>query len=92
MTGTVISSRRVEIEKEDWFEIDLPAATVKTLPAEEEKRIIGVFAQAIGREPKVKYIGMGQPPFYRYILVVLEESENLEELKFVDVKILVRRT
>lgn len=90
--GIVISARKVVIEEEDWFEIILPAVKVEKLPAEEEKRVLGILARAIGKEPRVKYIGMGEPPFGRYLLIVLEESEDLEQLKFVDIQALVGRT
>ena len=87
--GVVISSRKVVIEDEDWFEIVLPAAKLKTLTDEEEGRVVEIFTRAMGKEPGVKYIGMGEPPFQQYLLIVLEESENLEKLKFVDIKTLV---
>ena len=84
--GWVASARKVIISDEvgeegDWFEIIFPAGKLEKLSVEEEERIIGVFARAVGREPKVKYIGFGEPPFRHHILIVLDESENLEELK-----------
>lgn len=87
--GVVITSRKVVMDDEDWFEIVLPAAKLKTLTDEEEGRVVEIFTQAMGKEPRVKYIGMGEPPFQQYLLIVLEESENLEKLKFVDIKTLV---
>ena len=87
--GVVISSQKVVIEDEDWFEIVLPVARLKKLTDEEEGRIVEIFTQAMGKEPRVKYIGMGEPPFQQYLLIVLEESENLEQLKFVNIKTLV---
>jgi hypothetical protein len=90
--GIAIFARKVAIEEEDWLEIILPAVKVEKLPAEEEKRVIGILTCAMGREPRVKYIGMGEPSFERYLLVVLEESENLEQLKFVDIRALVGKT
>ena len=89
--GVAISARKVIIEEEDWLEIVLPAGKVKDLPAEEEKRVLGVLAQAMKKEPGVKYIGAGEPPFQDYLLIVLEESENLERLK-LDIKALVGKT
>ena len=86
--GVVISARKVIIEEEDWLEIVLPAGKVKKLPAEEEKRVLGVLARAMKKEPRVRYIGAGEPPFQVYLLIVLEESENLEQLK-LDIKALV---
>lgn len=90
--GIVISARKVVIEGEEWFEIVLPAIKVEKLPAEEEKRVLDALASAIGKEPRVKYIGKGVPPFERYLLIVLEESENLEQLRFVDIQALVGKT
>ena len=89
--GVVISARKVVIEEEDWFEIILPAGKVKNLPAEEEKRILGILTRAIGREPRVEYTGAGEHPYQNYLLIVLEESENLEQLK-LDIKVLVSKT
>lgn len=85
----VLSARKVVIEQEEWFEIILPAGNLKRLAIEEEKRILGILTRAIGKEPRVTYIGMGEPPFHRYLLIVLEESENLEQLKMADVQALV---
>ena len=90
--GVVILARKLIIEDEDWFEITLPAATLTKLPTEEEKRVVGVLTQAMGKEPRVKYIGTGEPPFQHYLLIVLEESENIEELRLADVKALVGKT
>ena len=93
-TGVVISARKVVIpdevtgEGEDWFELVLPAGKLEKLPAGEEERVLGIIARAVGKEQKVKYIGVGVPPFQRDLLVVLDESGNLEQLK-VDTQVLV---
>jgi len=85
--GIVVSARRVLIpdevsgKEEEWFEIVFPARKLKNLPVEEEEKVLGVFNRAVGKEPKVKYIGIGEPPFHDNLLVVLDESENLEQLK-----------
>ena len=92
----VISARKVVIpsegggEEEYWFEIDLPAGKLEKLPTEEEQRVLSIFARAVGKEPKVEYIGMGQPPFERDLLIVLDESESIEKLK-LDAKVLVSK-
>ena len=94
--GMVISARKVVIpsegggEEEYWFEIDLPAGKLEKLPTEEEQRVLSIFARAVGKEPKVEYIGMGQPPFERDLLIVLDESESIEKLK-LDAKVLVSK-
>lgn len=80
------------IEGEDWFEITLPAAKLERLPVEEEKKVLEILTRAVGKEPRVKYIGRGKPPFKRYLLIVLDESENLEQLKFADVRALVSKS
>ena len=87
--GIIISARKVVIEEEDWFEIILPTIRVEKLPDEEERRVLGILARAVGKELELKYIGKGVSPFERYLLIVLEESENLEQLKFVDIQALV---
>ena len=95
-SGVVVSSRKVVIpdevsgEEEDWFEIVLPAGKLKRLPAGEEERVLGLFTRAVGKDPKIKYIGMGEPPFQRDLLIVLDESENVEQLK-VDARVLVSK-
>jgi len=92
--GTVVSALKVAIphevsgKEEDWFEIVLPAGKLKKLPAEEEGRVLGIFNRAVGKEPKVKYIGIGEPPFQRDLLIVLDENENIDQLK-LDAKVLV---
>ena len=90
--GIVISARKVVIEEDDWFEIILPKVMVEKLSAEEEKRVLEILTRAVGRELGVKFIGRGVPPFERYLLVDLEESENLEQLKFVDIQALVGKS
>lgn len=87
--GIVISARKVVIEEEVWFEIILPAGKLENLPAEEEERILDIITRALGKEPRVKYIGMGESPFEHILLIVLEESENIEQLRFVDIQALV---
>ena len=92
--GIVLSARKVVIshevsgKEEDWFEIVLPAGKLRELPAEERERVIGIFNRAVGKELKVEYIGNGEPPFQRDLLIVLDEDENIDQLEF-DVKVLV---
>ena len=89
--GVVISSRQVVFEDEEWFEIVLPAGKARDATHEEEGRILAAFARAMGKEPRIKYLGVGEPPFQHHLLVVFEESENIEHLKFVDAKALVSK-
>ena len=35
----------------------------------------------MGKDLRVEYLGAGQPPFQDFLLIVLEESESLEQLK-----------
>jgi len=42
----------------------------------------------MGKEPRVRYIGRGKPPFVVFLFLVLEESENLEQLTFADISAL----
>ena len=92
--GIVISARKLLIpdhvsdKQEDRFEIVLPARGLKKLPAEEEEKMLGIFNRAVGEESEVEYIGTGEPPFHGNLLIVLDESENLEQLK-VDASVLV---
>ena len=92
--GTVVSALKVVIphevsgKEEDWFEIVLPAGKLKRLPAEEEERVLDILSRAMGKEPKVEYIGIGEPPFQRDLLIVLDENENIDQLK-LDAKVLV---
>ena len=93
--GVVVSARKVVMPgevggEEYWFEIVLPAGKLEKLPTEEEERVLRIFARAVGKEPKVEYIGIGQPPFQRDLLIVLDESESIEKLK-LDAKVLVSK-
>jgi predicted PhzF superfamily epimerase YddE/YHI9 len=94
--GTVVSARKVVIpheasgKEEEWFEIVLPAGKLENLPVEEAERVLGIFNRAVGKEPKVKYIGIGEPPFQHDLLIVLDEDENIDQLK-LDAKVLVSR-
>ena len=69
------------MEEEDWFEIVLPAAKLRSLSEEEMGRVIKALTCAVGKDPRIEYLGAGQPPFQDFLLIVLEESENLEQLK-----------
>ena len=92
--GIVVSARRVVVpdevtgKEEDWFEVVLPARKLKKLPSEEEEKVLGIFNRAVGKELKAEYIGVGEPPFHDNLLLVLDESENLEQLK-IDASVLV---
>ena len=92
--GIVICSRSVAApdevsgKEEDWFEIILPAGKLRKLPAEEEEIVFGLINRAVGKEPKVKSIGTGEPPLDDNLLLVLDESKNLERLN-VDASALV---
>ena len=90
--GMAISARKVIIDEGDWFEIVLPAIKPVQLPAAEEKKVIGALTRAMGKEPRVRYIGTGAPPFNPYLLIVLEESENIEQLEFADFQAMVSKT
>ena len=37
----------------------------------------GALTCAVGKDPRVEYLGAGQPPFQDFLLNVLEESEDL---------------
>ena len=92
--GIAVSARKVVIphevsgKEEDWFEIVLPAGKPRELPAEERERVLGIFNRAVGKEPKVKYIGTGEPPFQDDLIIVLDEDENMDQLK-LDAAVLV---
>ena len=60
----------------------------RRLPVEKEERTLGIFNRAVGKELKVKCIGTGEPPFLRDFLLVLDEDENIDQLKF-DAAVLV---
>jgi len=97
INGVVLSARKVVIpdemsgKGEDWIEIVLPAGKLKELPTAEEERVLGILTRAMGKDPKVRYIGAGEPPFQQDLLIVLNESENIEQLK-LDPEVLVGET
>jgi len=35
----------------------------------------------VGNEPKVKYTEIGEPPFQDNLLIVLDEDENINQLR-----------
>lgn len=74
MEGTVVSAHKVFIPDE-------------VSGSEEEERAPGIFNRAVGKELKVRYIRMGEPPFDHDLLIVLDDNKNIEQLK-VDTQVL----
>ncbi|KAJ7201341.1 hypothetical protein GGX14DRAFT_536246 [Mycena pura] len=65
----------------DVFEIRLPAATVLEAPAEDRPKVRAAITKAFGRDVAIKFIGVGAEGFKGYLLVELEEHENLGQCK-----------
>ncbi|KAF8226325.1 Diaminopimelate epimerase-like protein [Tricholoma matsutake] len=73
--GEVVSARKVE---EGFIEIQLPAATVEEVSLDQKTRYSEILAKAFGRQVVVNYVGKGGRGFEYYLLVELDEKENLE--------------
>ncbi len=73
--GTV--ARKVE---EDHIEIDLDSETAEGLSAEEDAKLRGVLAKALGKDVPVKYTGRGAGHLNMYSLVEVD-TLDLKHLK-----------
>ncbi|KAF5384993.1 hypothetical protein D9615_001182 [Tricholomella constricta] len=63
-----------------FIEIELPSTDVVEISSDENARILVLVHRAAGREVAIKHIAMGGEGFEQYLMVVLDEKENLEDL------------
>ncbi|KAJ7110362.1 hypothetical protein C8R43DRAFT_165755 [Mycena crocata] len=79
-TAGVMRARRVQT---NCIEIRLPAGAVTDVPAAEQPKIAAALAKAFGRDVAIKYLGAGSGRFKSYLLVELDDHENLGESKVI---------
>ena len=77
-SGKFLVARKVE---EDRVEIDLDSETAEALPAEEDAKLRGVLAKALGKDVPLKYVGRGAGHLSMYALI---EADTLD-LKHLNV-------
>jgi len=63
-----------------FIEIELPSGTSVEVSVEEQARISKLVARAAGREVTIDRIASGVNAFKNYLLVVLDEKEDLKDL------------
>ncbi|KAJ6481819.1 hypothetical protein C8R45DRAFT_1003159, partial [Mycena sanguinolenta] len=76
--GQVMKARKVG---KDAIEIRLPSATLTEISAEDSPRIVAAVSKAFGRNVTIKYMGFGSKGFEDYIVIELDENENLKQSK-----------
>ncbi|KAJ7157158.1 hypothetical protein C8R46DRAFT_421128 [Mycena filopes] len=74
-TAGVMRARRVGAD--GAVEIRLPVGTLTEVSAAENPKITTALAKAFKREPVIKYLGVGGKGFESYLVVELDEQENL---------------
>ncbi|KAJ6611476.1 hypothetical protein B0H10DRAFT_2192905 [Mycena sp. CBHHK59/15] len=78
LTKGVMRARKAD---QGRIEIRLPASTVEDVSSDERSKMATVVAKACGRDVGIKYIGKGSKGFENYLMVELDEQENLGECK-----------
>ncbi|KAJ7664948.1 hypothetical protein B0H17DRAFT_951710 [Mycena rosella] len=73
-TKGVMRARKVGA---DAIEIRLPTGTVAEVPSAEVPKITAALAKGFGRDVSIKFIGAGGQGFETYLLVELDEQEDL---------------
>ena len=76
-SGKFLVARKVE---EDRVEIDLDSETAEALSAEEDVKLRGVLAKALGKDVLVKYTGRGAGHLSMYALIEVD-TLDLKHLK-----------
>ncbi|KAJ7103002.1 hypothetical protein B0H15DRAFT_188184 [Mycena belliarum] len=61
----------------DSFEICLPSGMLAEVPSAEVPKIRSALTEAFGRDVSINFIGVGREGFTPYLLVELDEQENL---------------
>ncbi|KAJ7757536.1 hypothetical protein B0H16DRAFT_1662420 [Mycena metata] len=75
-TAGVMKARKVG---NDGIEIRLPSTTLTEVSADERPKITAALVNAFGRDVAVKYVGVGGKGFESFLMVELDEQENLGE-------------
>ncbi|KAF8204449.1 hypothetical protein K438DRAFT_1580305 [Mycena galopus ATCC 62051] len=77
-TAGVMRARKVG---KDGIQIRLPSTTVTEVSSEESPKIAAAVSKAFGRNVAIKYMGVGGKGFENYVMIELDEQENLGKSK-----------
>lgn len=75
-SGRVLTAKR----SGHFVQISLPSTLVTPPPAEEEARLKGIVSKALGGNVTIKYVGVGGEGFEQYLLVEIDEADDLANL------------
>ncbi|KAJ6541819.1 hypothetical protein B0H19DRAFT_959077 [Mycena capillaripes] len=74
LSAGVMKARKVG---KDAIQIRLPSGTLTEVSSEESPKITAAIAKAFGRNVAIKYIGAGGKGFDTYLVIELDEQEDL---------------
>ncbi|KAJ6481820.1 hypothetical protein C8R45DRAFT_1003162 [Mycena sanguinolenta] len=77
-SGQIMRARKFG---KDAVEIRLPSATLTEISAEDNPKIVAAVSNAFSRNVAIKYMGFGSKGFESYLVVELDENENLGQSK-----------
>ncbi|KAF7347365.1 hypothetical protein MVEN_01492300 [Mycena venus] len=77
-SGGVMRARKIG---KDSLEIRLPSGTLTDVSSEESPKMAAAVSKAFGRDVAIKYMGVGSKGFENYVVIELDEKENLGESK-----------
>ncbi|KAJ6481789.1 hypothetical protein C8R45DRAFT_312096 [Mycena sanguinolenta] len=84
-SGQIMRARKVG---KDAIEIRLPSATLTEVSSEDSPKIVAAVSKAFGRNVAIKYMGFGSKGFENYLVIELDENENLGQSKINAVALL----
>lgn len=72
------AGRKVEARRDgEWIEMMLGASVTNAVTPEEDARVRAVASKALGKEVSVKFVGTGGKGFEQYLMVEIEEADDL---------------
>ncbi|KAJ6560322.1 hypothetical protein B0H19DRAFT_1376109 [Mycena capillaripes] len=74
LSAGVMKARKVG---KDAIQIRLPSGTLTDVSSEESPKITAAVTKAFGRNVAIKYLGVGGKGFDTYLVIELDEQENL---------------
>ncbi|KAJ7248137.1 hypothetical protein B0H12DRAFT_1123973 [Mycena haematopus] len=77
-TGEVMRARKAG---KDGIEIRLPSATLTEVSSQDSPKIAAAVSKAFGRNVAIKYMGVGSKGFENYVMIELDEKENIGQSK-----------
>ncbi|KAH7910244.1 hypothetical protein BJ138DRAFT_1088079 [Hygrophoropsis aurantiaca] len=86
--GTIVTARHTPGEAGDkdseWYKIELPENLVQEVSPQDKERVRVAVAKALGKEPEdlgLDYVARGSDPQKNYIIIVLNDKENIDGLE-----------